>query len=118
MRSSIVYVALLASSACTFPWLRPEGIEALLNHPEAQAEITKRLAEHEAMHANQHEARQVNTGLVGGLVTLLGGTVSAVLDNVLGLIPTNEAVKGLKRFPEGTLTLLVYSNAKNITDSD
>jgi hypothetical protein len=107
MRSSTVCVAFLASFACSFPWLKPEGIEALLNHPEAQAEITKRLTEHEAIHANQRETRQLNTGLVGGLVTLLDGTLSAVLDNVLGLIPTNEAVKGLKRFPEGILTLLV-----------
>jgi hypothetical protein len=105
MHLSLVYVAFLASSACTFPWLKPEGIEALLNHPEAQAEIKRRLADHEAIHNSQPEPRQLNTGLVGGLVTLLDGTLSAVLDNVLGLIPTNDAVKGLKKFPESKSTL-------------
>ncbi|KAF1966690.1 hypothetical protein BU23DRAFT_592995 [Bimuria novae-zelandiae CBS 107.79] len=100
MRTSLILVACVASSAYAFPWLRPEGMEALLNHPEAQAEIRKRLIEHETKQSIKHEARQLNTGLVGGLVTLLDGTLSAVLDNVLGLIPTNDAVKGLKKFPE------------------
>jgi hypothetical protein len=32
---------------------------------------------------------------------LLGGTVKATLDPILGLIPTKDSVNGLKRFPEG-----------------
>lgn len=76
-------------------------MEALLAHPEAQAEIKRKLVAYEGTHVNKNEARQLNTGLVEGLVSLLDGTLSAVLDNVLGLIPTNEAVRGLKKFPEG-----------------
>lgn len=101
MRSSTILVAFVASSTYAFPWLRPDGVEALLNHPEAQAEIRKRLTEHAAEKKQDMEVRQLNSGLVGGLVTLLGGTLSAVLDNVLGLIPTDDAVQGLQKFPEG-----------------
>jgi len=34
------------------------------------------------------------------VVTLLEGTLHAAFDNVFGLILTNDAVKGLKKFPE------------------
>jgi hypothetical protein len=74
-------------------------MDALLNHPEAQPVIKRKLAEYEAAKSGV-EARQLGTGLVPGLVTLLGGTLQAVYDNVAGLIPTNDAVKGLKKFPE------------------
>ena len=103
MRFSLFAAALCAPSALSFPWLAPEGMDALMNHPEARAEIDRRLREHQAGQVQQekgHESRQLKTGLVGGVVSLLGGTVEAVLDNVAGLIPTNKAVKGLQKFPE------------------
>jgi len=103
MRFSLFAAALCAPSALSFPWLTPEGMDALMSHPEARAEIDRRLKEHQAGQGQQekrHEPRQLKTGLVGGVVSLLGGTVEAVLDNVVGLIPTNKAVKGLQKFPE------------------
>lgn len=101
MRLSLALAAVAAPSALAFPWLKPEGLEALMNHPEAREAIERRLAEYEAGEETKVVRRQANTGLVNGIVTLLGGTLSAVADNVLGLIPTNDAVKGLKKFPEG-----------------
>jgi hypothetical protein len=98
MRSSFFLTALAAPAALAFPWLKPEGLEALLNHPEAQAEIQRRLEGRSA-----EEPRQLGTGLIPGVVDLLGGTVKATLDPILGLIPTKDSVKGLKKFPEGTL---------------
>lgn len=73
-----------------------------MNHPDAQPAIKRKLAEYEAATSGKVEARQLGTGLVPGLVSLLGGTLQAVYDNVVGLIPTNDAVKGLKKFPERT----------------
>lgn len=73
-------------------------MDALLNHPEARQEINRRLKEHHKV--QEHEKRQLNTGLGKGIVTLLDGTVEALVDNVLGLIPTNKAVQGLQKFPE------------------
>ncbi|WJG36995.1 uncharacterized protein FOBCDRAFT_244378 [Fusarium oxysporum Fo47] len=103
MRFSVVVAALCAPSALSFPWLAPEGLDALLNHPEARAEIDRRLKEHQVDQAEKsHEPRQLKTGVVGGVVSLLGGTVEAVVDNVLGLIPTNKAVTGLQKFPESS----------------
>jgi hypothetical protein len=96
MRSTTLLL-LAAPSALAFPWLKPEGLEALLNHPEARAEIQRRLQNRAAAPV---EPRQLGTGLIPGLVDLLGGTVKAVLDPVLGLIPTSDSVNGLKRFPE------------------
>jgi hypothetical protein len=84
--------------------MSPEGMEGLLNHPEARQEIEKRLREYQSgKKVERNDPRQLGTGLIGGVVSLLGGTLEAVLDNVLGLIPTNEAVEGLQRFPEGLL---------------
>ncbi|KAJ0107209.1 hypothetical protein J7T55_007579 [Diaporthe amygdali] len=103
MRSSLFYAALCASPAIAFPWMTPEGMNTLLNHPEARQEIDRRLKELERRVPEQtedHEARQLGTGVVGGVGSLLGGTLGAILDNVLGLIPTSESVNGLKRFPE------------------
>ncbi|KAB5585891.1 hypothetical protein GE09DRAFT_944315 [Coniochaeta sp. 2T2.1] len=100
MRSSLLVAALAAPSALAFPWMTPEGLEALMNHPDAQPAIKRKLAEYEAATSGKVEARQLGTGLVPGLVSLLGGTLQAVYDNVVGLIPTNDAVKGLKKFPE------------------
>lgn len=71
-----------------------------MKHPSAQEEVKRKLAEYEAGKADNIEARQVGTGLVPGVVSLLGGTPTAVYDNVLGLIPTGDSVKGLKKFPE------------------
>ena len=93
MRFAFALACLSAPSALAFPWMAPEGMAALLNHPEARQEIDRRLKE--------HEKRQLGTGAVSGAVKLLGGTLDAVLDNVLGLIPTNKAVQGLTKFPEG-----------------
>lgn len=101
MRCSLVVAALAAPSALAFPWMAPGGIEALMNHPDAQPALKRRLAEYEAAQKGELEARQLGTGLVPGLVSLLGGTLSAVFDNIAGLIPTNSAVKGLQKFPEG-----------------
>ncbi|KAF5254691.1 hypothetical protein FANTH_624 [Fusarium anthophilum] len=103
MRFSVVVATLCAPSALSFPWLAPEGLDALLNHPEARAEIDRRLKEHQVgQEEKSHEPRQLKTGVVGGVVSLLGGTVEAVVDNVLGLIPTNKAVNGLQKFPEAS----------------
>lgn len=105
MRLTFFVAALCAPSALSFPWLAPEGMDALLDHPEARAEIDRRLQEWQAgqdQEKEQPEARALKTGIVGGVVSLLGGTVEAVVDNVLGLIPTNKAVKGLQKFPEAS----------------
>ncbi|RKL44181.1 hypothetical protein BFJ72_g3914 [Fusarium proliferatum] len=103
MRFSVLIAALCAPSALSFPWLAPEGLDALLNHPEARAEIDRRLKEHQVgQEEKSSEPRQLKTGVVGGVVSLLGGTDEAVVDNVLGLIPTNKAVKGLQKFPEAS----------------
>lgn len=105
MRSSLVLAALAAPAALAFPWMAPNGMEALLNHPEARKEIDRRLKEYKSGEKpapnKQHQPRQLGTGLVSGVVTLLGGTLEAVVDNVVGLIPTDDAVDGLTRFPEG-----------------
>lgn len=77
-------------------------MDALLRHPEARREIERRLEE---LRTGKVEERQLG-GIVGSLGSLLGGTLGAVLDNVLGLIPTAAAVKGLQRFPEGKLEYL------------
>jgi len=101
MRSAILIAALTAPSVLAFPWLKPEGLEALLNHPEAQNEIKRRFEAPEASKSDQPAPRQLNTGLLNGATTLVGGTLKAVLDPVLGLLPTKDAVNGLKKFPEG-----------------
>lgn len=76
----------------------------MLNHPDARQEIHRRIQEYQAGEAaKQPRSRQLGTGLVGGVVDLLGGTVEALVDNVLGLIPTADAVEGLDRFPEGMI---------------
>ncbi|KAI1023931.1 hypothetical protein LB504_005414 [Fusarium proliferatum] len=103
MRFFVLIAAFCAPSALSFPWLAPEGLDALLNHPEARVEIDRRLKEYQvSQEEKSHEPRQLKTGAVGGVVSLLGGTVEAVVDNVLGLIPTNKAVKGLQKFPEAS----------------
>jgi hypothetical protein len=102
MRFTLMLAALAAPSALAFPWLRPEGLEALMSHPEAQKEIKRKLQEYEDVQAGKVAPRQLSTGLIPGLVTLLGGSLQAVYDNVIGLIPTNDAVNGLKKFPERT----------------
>jgi len=103
MKYSLIVAALAAPSALAFPWVKPEGLDALLSHPEAQKEIRRRLYEHAAASGSNIAARepQLGTGLIPGLVDLIGGTLKAVLDPILGLIPTNDSVKGLKKFPEG-----------------
>jgi hypothetical protein len=105
MRSTIFVAALTAPSVLAFPWLKPEGLEALLSHPEAQHEIKRRFEGLEDAKSGL-DSRQLNTGLLNGATTLLGGTLKAVLDPVLGLIPTNDAVKGLKKFPEGAFVYI------------
>ncbi|ROW05749.1 hypothetical protein VMCG_05188 [Cytospora schulzeri] len=91
MKSSTVLAALAGPSAVlAFPWMHEDGLHALLNHPEARAEIQRRLEQHDA------EKR----GIVEGVTTLLGGTLTAVVDSVLGLLPTDDSVNGLMRFPE------------------
>ena len=105
MRSSLVLTALAAPTALAFPWLKPEGLEALFNHPEAQAEVLRRLEHREAA---QEEPRQLGTGLIPGVIELLGGTVKATLDPILGLIPTKDSVNGLKKFPEGMLWISMH----------
>ncbi|CAO2658563.1 Nn.00g062860.m01.CDS01 [Neocucurbitaria sp. VM-36] len=97
MRASFLLTTLVIPTALAFPWLKPEGLEALLNHPQAQHEIQRRLQERNAA---QEESRQLGTSLIPGVLDLLGGTVKATLDPVLGLIPTKDSVTGLKRFPE------------------
>lgn len=106
-------LALWAPFVSAFPWMTPEGMSNLLNHPEARQEINRRLKEVGRQAPEQpqhHEARQLGTGLLEGVGTLIGGTLEAILDNVLGLIPTSESVNGLKRFPEGMSQLYVSSN--------
>jgi len=103
MRVSVLLTTFAVPTALAFPWLTPDGLEALLNHPEARAEIQRRL---EGRDAAQDQPRQLGTGLVPGIIDLLGGTVKATLDPILGLIPTSDSVKGLKKFPEGTLPVL------------
>lgn len=105
MHLSLAVAAVAAPSALAFPWLKPEGLEALMNHPEAREAIEHRLAEYEIGDETRLSPRQANTGAANGIVTLLGGTLSAVADNSLGLIPTNDAVKGLKKFPEGKICI-------------
>ncbi|KAF2870108.1 hypothetical protein BDV95DRAFT_608130 [Massariosphaeria phaeospora] len=100
MRSSFILSALAAPAALAFPWLRPEGLEALMNHPEARRQIERRLNEHQEKTESQNSPRQLGTGLLSGVVDLVGGTLKAVVDPIFGLLPTNDAVKGLKRFPE------------------
>lgn len=106
-------LALWAPFVSAFPWMTPEGMSNLLDHPEARQEINRRLKEVGRQAPEQpqhHEARQLGTGLLEGVGTLIGGTLEAILDNVLGLIPTSESVNGLKRFPEGMSQLYVSSN--------
>ncbi|KAF7541113.1 heme-thiolate peroxidase [Neopestalotiopsis clavispora] len=93
----MVVVALSATPAFGYPWLAPNGIDALLNHPEARQEIERRLDEYRS---GKPQERDLFGGILGGLGSLLGGTLEAVFDNVLGIIPTAEAVNGLKKFPE------------------
>lgn len=57
-------------------------MEALLSHPEARDEMAKR-------------------GLIDGVGSLVGGTLGSITDSVLGLLPDDDKVNGLKRFPEG-----------------
>ncbi|KAF1828508.1 hypothetical protein BDW02DRAFT_603355 [Decorospora gaudefroyi] len=97
MRSSFLLTVFAVPITLAFPWLRPEGLEALFNHPEAQAEIRGRLLDRDATHK---ERCQLETGLVPGVIDLLGDTVRATFDPILGLIPQNDSVSGLKRFPE------------------
>lgn len=93
MKSSTVLAALAGPSAVfAFPWMHEDGLHALLNHPEARAEIQRRLEQHDA---------EKRAGILEGVTTLLGGTLTAVVDSVLGLLPTDDAVDGLMRFPEG-----------------
>lgn len=94
MKSSTVLAALTGPCAVlAFPWMHEDGLHALLNHPEARAEIQRRL--------EQHHAEKRDTGIIEGVTTLLGGTLTAVIDSVLGLLPTDDSVNGLMRFPEG-----------------
>ncbi|KAF2837283.1 hypothetical protein M501DRAFT_938097 [Patellaria atrata CBS 101060] len=99
MRLALFTALFAAQSALAFPWLRKEGFDALFNHPEARKVLKGTLEEYHAGQSGKVK-RQVNTGVGNGVITLLGGSVQAVLDNVLGLIPTNDAVRGLKKFPE------------------
>ena len=110
MRFTVLCVALCAPSALAFPWVTPEGMKNLLNHPEARREISRRLKELDNRVPEQsqhHEIRQLGTGLLDGIGSLLNGTLEAILDNVLGLIPTPGSVNGLKRFPEGIWLLYI-----------
>ncbi|KAH7114252.1 hypothetical protein B0J11DRAFT_584685 [Dendryphion nanum] len=100
MRYSLLCAAFAAPSVLAFPWLKPEGLEELLNHPEARNEIDRRLNAYETGQSAQNYPRQLNTGLFNGIVSLVGGTLKAIVDPVLGLIPTNDAVDGLRKFPE------------------
>ncbi|KAJ9158380.1 Aromatic peroxygenase [Coniochaeta hoffmannii] len=100
MRCSLLVAALAAPTALAFPWMMPEGLDSLMKHPDAQPVIKRRLAEYEAAESGKVEARQLGTSLVPGLVSLLGGTLTAVYDSIVGLIPTPDSVKGLKKFPE------------------
>jgi hypothetical protein len=109
MRWSIWVALSSASSILAFPWMTPEGTDALLKHPEARKEIEKRLKSVRDVPAKSIKARQLDTGALYGVTTVLDGTLSAVLDPVLGLIPTNEAVKDSKRFPERLFTPPTYA---------
>ncbi|KAF2747959.1 hypothetical protein M011DRAFT_493875 [Sporormia fimetaria CBS 119925] len=102
MRISLVLAVFTASSALAFPWMTPEGMEALMKHPEAQKEIKRRLEEHVGAQSGTVAPRdpQLGTGLIPGLIDLIGGTLKAVVDPIFGLIPTEDAVRGHKRFPE------------------
>lgn len=97
MRSTVLLL-LATPSALAFPWLKPEGLEALLNHPEARAEVKRQL---QSRNAASVEPRQ------------LVDTLKPVLDPLLGLIPTSDSVKGLRRFPEGMYT--VFSSHRLLT---
>ncbi|KAI8934118.1 hypothetical protein NX059_008877 [Plenodomus lindquistii] len=97
MRSSSLFTVIAIPGTIAFPWLKPEGLEALLNHPEARDAIEKHF---EGRDAAKEEPRQLGTGLLPGVVDLLGGTLQATLDSVLGLLPTDQSVEGLKKFPE------------------
>ncbi|KAF2849046.1 hypothetical protein T440DRAFT_400254 [Plenodomus tracheiphilus IPT5] len=97
MRSFLLLTAIAIPGTFAFPWLSPEGLEALLNHPEARNVIQNHL---EGRDGAQEKSRRLNTGLIPGVVDLLGGTLQATLDSVLGLIPTEKSVTELKRFPE------------------
>lgn len=109
MRTSTILSVFTIPTAFAFPWLRPEGLNALLSHPEAHTEIRRRLESRDAV---QEEPRQLGTGLLPGVIDLLGGTVKATLDPILGLIPTSDSVKGLQKFPEGmSHTLRVNTNS-------
>lgn len=114
MHFFFLYAALWAPFALAFPWMTPEGMGNLLNHPEARQEINRRMEEHfgrRVPEQSQHrETRQLGTGLLDGVVTLLGGTLEAILDNVLGLIPTSDSVNGLRRFPEGMPHISILSD--------
>ncbi|ROW15066.1 hypothetical protein VPNG_03456 [Cytospora leucostoma] len=103
MKISVVLAALAGQSAVlAFPWMKEEGLHALLNHPEARAEIQRRL--------DQHNAEKRDAGIIEGVTSLLSGTLEAVVDSVVGLIPTDDAVNGLKRFPEAAYPFKEPSN--------
>jgi len=110
MRLSLAIAAAAAPSALCFPWMKPEGLGALMNHPEAREAIERRLTEYRTGGETKVAPRQANSGATNGVVTLLNGTLSAVADNLLGLIPTNDAVKGLKKFPESKIHIQSYSS--------
>jgi hypothetical protein len=109
MRLSLAIAAVSAPSVLSFPWMKPEGLGALMNHPEAREAIERRLTEYRIGGESKVAPRQANSGAINGVVTLLNGTLSAVADNLLGLIPTNDAVKGLRKFPESKIQIQSYS---------
>ena len=86
MRVSVALKAVAVPTALAFPWLTPDGVEALFNHPEARPEIQRRL---EGRDAAEEQPCYLGTGLVPGVVDLLAGTVKATLDPTLDLIPTS-----------------------------
>jgi hypothetical protein len=98
MRASLLFATTIVPVTLAFPCLRPKGIEALLNHPEAQAEIEKRPQTRNAAHK---ESRQLGTDTGSAIVDLLGGSLKATPDHVLGLLPVPAPVSGLKKFSEG-----------------
>lgn len=83
MRTSLLCFSglVLLPLASAFPWMTERGMEALLSHPEARDEMAKR-------------------GLIDGVGSLVGGTLGSITDSVLGLLPDDDKVNGLKRFPE------------------
>jgi hypothetical protein len=99
MRAALLFATAVVPITLAFPWLRLEGIEALLNHPEAQAEIRGRPQTRNAAYKERH---QLGTGAVSGLADLLGGSLKATLDPVMGLLPLPGLMSGSKKFPEGT----------------